>query len=62
MKKLPEKLRQGRLVELMRVQRLAKAGVRRPRVSRRSEGEGAEVLVLRDLAARSLQVPHNRPV
>ncbi|MBY6065670.1 hypothetical protein KUW17_02890 [Leisingera aquaemixtae] len=62
MTKLHSKLRHMRLFELMRQRGMAGHASRKLRVSRLTEEEGEEAVMLRTLAARSLTVPHSRRV
>ncbi|KIC37456.1 hypothetical protein [Leisingera sp. ANG-M7] len=62
MTKLQNKLRRMRLFELMRQHGLARNAVRELQVSRLTDEEGEEAILLRTLAARSLTMPHNRQV
>lgn len=62
MTKLQDKLRHMRLFELMRQRGMASGAGRKLRVSRLTDEEGEEAILLRTLAARSLTLPHNRQV
>lgn len=57
MSSIRAKIRHSQLFELLRQKNAADQVSKRLRVSRRSEGEGSETLVLRNLAQRSLMVP-----
>ncbi|MFY0311094.1 hypothetical protein ACFMBG_14475 [Leisingera sp. D0M16] len=62
MTKLQSKLRDMRLFELMRQREMASRVSRKLRVSRLTDDDGEEAILLRTLASRSLTTPHNRPV
>lgn len=62
MTKLQSKLRHMRLFELMSQREMARKARRELRVSRLTEEEGEEAVMLRTLAARSLTVPHSRRI
>ncbi|WP_323775856.1 hypothetical protein [Leisingera sp.] len=62
MTKLQSKLRHTRLFELMRRREMARHASLKLRVSRLTDGEGDEAILLRDLAARSLTAPHSRRI
>ncbi|KIC08458.1 hypothetical protein RA19_21090 [Leisingera sp. ANG-M1] len=62
MTKLQNKLRHLRLFELMRQREMASHVSRKLRVSRLTDGEGEEAILLRNLATRSLTTPHSRRI
>ncbi|KIC19457.1 MULTISPECIES: hypothetical protein [unclassified Leisingera] len=62
MTKLQNKLRRMRLFELMRQRGMGSNAGCKLRVSRLTDEEGEEAILLRTLAARSLTTPHNRRV
>ncbi|AHD03008.1 hypothetical protein [Leisingera methylohalidivorans] len=62
MTKLQSKLRHTRLFDLMRQREMARDASRKLRVSRLTDGEGDEAILLRDLATRSLTAPHSRRI
>ncbi|MDC0656617.1 hypothetical protein N6L27_01235 [Leisingera sp. SS27] len=62
MTKLQNKLRRMRLFELMRQRGMTSNAGRELRVSRLTDEEGDEAILLRTMAARSLTMPHNRQV
>jgi len=62
MTKLQNKLRHMRLFELMRQREMASHVSRKLRVSRLTDDDGEEAILLRPLASRSLTTPHDRPV
>ncbi|UWQ51460.1 hypothetical protein K3720_08590 [Leisingera caerulea] len=62
MTKLQNKLRHMRLFELMRQRDMVSHVSRKLRVSRLTDDDGEEAILLRTLASRSLTTPHNRPV
>lgn len=62
MTKLQNKLRHMRLFELMRQREMASHVSRKLRVSRLTDDDAEETILLRELAARSLTTPHSRRV
>ncbi|UWQ85255.1 hypothetical protein [Leisingera caerulea] len=62
MTELQNKLRHMRLFELMRQRDMASHVGRKLRVSRLTDDDGEEAILLRTLASRSLTTPYNRPV
>jgi len=60
MSSIRARIRHSQLFELLRQKNAADQVSMRLRVSRRSEGEGPETLVLRNLAERSLMAPPAR--
>lgn len=62
MTKLQNKLRHMRLFELMHQREMASRVSRKLQVSRLTDDDGEEAILLRTLASRSLTTPHNRPV
>ncbi|NVK16402.1 MAG: hypothetical protein HWE35_19705 [Rhodobacteraceae bacterium] len=62
MTKLQNKLRRMRLFEQMRQRGMVCNAGRDLRVSRLTDEEGEEAIMLRTMAARSLTMPHNRQV
>ncbi|MEW2913654.1 hypothetical protein [Leisingera sp. JC11] len=62
MTKLQNKLRHLRLFELKRQREMGGHAGRKLRVSRLTDEDGEEAIMLRTLAARSLTMPHSRRV
>ncbi|UWQ81024.1 hypothetical protein K3725_08525 [Leisingera sp. S132] len=62
MTKLQNKLRRMRLFELMRQRGMGSTAGHDLRVSRLTDEEGEEAIMLRTMAARSLTMPRNRQV
>ncbi|TLP56836.1 hypothetical protein FEE96_20590 [Parasedimentitalea maritima] len=59
MTKLGKKIRHSQLFEMLRQKNASDQVNRRLQVSRRSDGEGKDTLMLRTMAERSLIVPSN---
>ncbi|KAE9631805.1 hypothetical protein [Parasedimentitalea maritima] len=59
MTKLGKKIRHSQLFDMLRQKNASDQVNRRLQVSRRSDGEGKDTLMLRTMAERSLIVPSN---